>query len=180
MNKWGGCLVKNSVTTGNLLSVLKIGFDLYPFDNYFPRLKCQGHLYVRAHPISDLWTVNKCVEYPCWVYIHQLSLAPPPAPRLSSSLNLEVSVSQLFKWNNDTFLPQKGLLRMKQLVSCFKDELPCFHNFFASSLAHSLQLNICGKHVMFGFHLNHTPLENKILLEIFSHFSAFSLCGTWG
>ena len=43
---------------------------------------------------------------------------------------------------------------MKQLVSCFKDELPCFHNFFACTLAHSLQqLNIYGKHVMFGFHV---------------------------
>ena len=151
-----------------------------PLDNYFPRLKCQGYLYVRDHPISDLWTVNKCVEYPCWVYIRQLRLAPPPCPSPLKSLNLDVSVSQLFKWNNDTFLPPKGLLRMKQLVSCFKDELPCFHNFFASSLAHSLQqLNTCGKHVMFGFHVTvHSWKQN--LLEICSHFSAFSLCGTWG
>lgn len=80
---------------------------------------------------------SKYVEYPFQVYVPWTSLGP------HKSLSLAVSVSPLFMWDNNSFLPQRGVLRIKQLGSCFEDKLPCFHDSFVSSLAQFLkQLNV--------------------------------------
>lgn len=96
-----------------------------------------SHLYFRDNSVSGSWTINKYVNYPFQVYKPWATLSP------HKSFSLAVSDSSLFKWDNNTFLPQRGVLKIKQLVICFEDELPCFHDSFAPSLAQLLQqLNI--------------------------------------